>query len=432
MNIVMLTNTFTPHVGGVARSVETFTNAYRRHGHRVLVVAPEFPDMPQDEADVIRIPAVQNFNGSDFSVVLPVAGLLTEALDRFRPDIVHAHHPYLLGMTGLRVARFHRLPLVFTHHTRYEEYTHYVPGDSPTLKRFVIELATRYANLCDQVFAPSESIADLLQERGVTSPIAVVPTGIEVERFGQGSGSRFRAEMGIPQDAFVVGHLGRLAPEKNLAFLAEAVIAFLQTEPRAHFLVCGKGPSEDEISTLFARAGFASRLHFAGILELPRLIDAYHAMNVFAFASRSETQGIVLAEAMAAGVPVVAMNAAGVHEVVRDGYNGRLLQDDPATLLPEFVSALSWAADLPLERKHTLEQCARDTAQEFSIQRTTAKALACYDLLRMKKFVERSEADYQWERLLQLIKTEWAIVKGVTEAAGAALISTEPASGTRE
>jgi 1,2-diacylglycerol 3-alpha-glucosyltransferase len=165
---------------------------------------------------------------------------------------------------------------------------------------------------------------------------------------------------------------------------------------------------------------------------VPRLIDAYHAMDVFAFASRSETQGIVLAEAMAAGVPVVAMNAAGVHEVVRDGYNGCLLQDKPATLLPEFVSALIRVANLPRERRHTLEQCARDTAQEFSVQHTTAKALSCYDLLRMKKFVKRSDADYQWERLLQLIKTEWAIVKGVTEAAGAALISSEPASGTSE
>jgi glycosyltransferase involved in cell wall biosynthesis len=423
MNIVMLTNTFTPHVGGVARSVETFMNAYRQGGHRVVVVAPEFSDMPQDEADVVRIPAVQNFNGSDFSLVLPVAGLLTEALNELLPDIVHAHHPYLLGMTALRVARFHRLPLVFTHHTRYEEYTHYVPGNSFTLKRFVIELATRYANLCDQVFAPSESTAGLLQERGVTAPIAVVPTGIEVERFAHGNGRRFRAAMGIPHDAFVVGHLGRLAPEKNLVFLTEAVAAFLQTEPRAHFLVGGKGPSEEEIRAIFTRAGLASRLHFAGILELPQLTDAYHAMNLFAFTSRSETQGIVLVEAMAAGVPVVALDAAGVQEVVRDSYNGRLLRDKT---LQAFVSALDWVASLPIAHMQTLKQCAHETAQEFSVAFTTAKALACYETLLEKKFAERSEADYQWERLLQLIKAEWAIVKGMTEAASAALVSSGP------
>src|SRR3990172_3888517 len=128
MNIVMFTNTYTPHVGGVARSVEAFSGAYRRRGHRVLVVAPEFADQPQHEEDVVRIPAIQNFNGSDFSVVLPVPGSLDDVLDAFKPDIVHAHHPFLLGNTAVRVARFRELPLVFTHHTLYEQYTHYVPA----------------------------------------------------------------------------------------------------------------------------------------------------------------------------------------------------------------------------------------------------------------------------------------------------------------
>ncbi|HWR75953.1 MAG TPA: glycosyltransferase, partial [Thiobacillus sp.] len=178
MNILIFTNTFTPHVGGVARSVEAFTEEYRTRGHRVLVVAPEFPDMPQDEVDVVRIPAIQNFNASDFSVVLPIHPALSETIDAFRPDIVHSQHPFLLGMTAVRIARHRGLPLVFTHHTLYEQYTHYVPGDSPALKRFAIELATRYANLADQVFAPSESIRDLLQQRGVVTPIAVVPTGV--------------------------------------------------------------------------------------------------------------------------------------------------------------------------------------------------------------------------------------------------------------
>jgi len=220
MNIIMLTNTYTPHVGGVARSVEAFSKAYRKRGHRVMVVAPRFPNMPEHEKDVVRIPAVQNFNASDFSVALPIPGLLSDILDSFQPDIVHAHHPYLLGMTALRIARYRNLPLVFTHQTRYEQYTHYVPGDSPTLKQFVGELATRYADLSDQVFAPSETIRDLLQERGVTKPIAVVPTGVKLNHFKRGDGARFRAQMNIPEDFFVIGHLGRLAPEKNLAFTA--------------------------------------------------------------------------------------------------------------------------------------------------------------------------------------------------------------------
>ena len=418
MNIVMLTNTFTPHVGGVARSVEAFTAEYRRRGHRVLVVAPEFSGMPHDEIDVVRIPAIQNFNGSDFSVVLPVSGLLSEVLDEFAPDIIHAHHPYLLGVTALRVARYRDLPLVFTHHTLYEEYTHYVPGDAPKLRRFIIEAAIRYANLSDQVFAPSESIMTLLRARGVEAPITVVPTGVQAECFAQGNGVRFRVAMGIPEDAFVVGHLGRLAPEKNLKFLAEAVAAFLKTTSRAHFLVIGTGPSEKTIRQIFAREGLDARLHIAGILTHEQLADALHAMNLFAFASKSETQGMVLTEAMAAGLPVVALDANGVREVVSDYRNGRLLHGES---IKAFVSAMQWVAVLPATQYREHERAALNTAETFSMSHSADKALACYMNLRDRISVDRSEQEEHWHHLLDLIKVEWEILKGIGSATDAAL-----------
>ena len=117
MNILMLTNTYLPHVGGVARSVEAFKRVYDARGHRVLVVAPDVPDIGDDEEDVIRVPAIQNFNGSDFSVRLPIPGFLLSAVRDFRPDLVHSHHPFLLGDTALRIATHFDVPLVFQHHT---------------------------------------------------------------------------------------------------------------------------------------------------------------------------------------------------------------------------------------------------------------------------------------------------------------------------
>lgn len=417
MNIVMVTNTYTPHVGGVARSVAAFSAEYRRLGHRVLIVAPEFADMPENETDVVRIPSIQNFNGSDFSVVLPVTGLLTESLDAFQPEIVHAHHPYLLGMTALRIARYRELPLVFTHHTLYEQYTHYVPGDSPTLQRFAIELATHYANLTDQVFAPSESIASLIKERGVQAPIAVIPTGVDVKCFARGDGSRFRATIGMPEKAFVVGHVGRLAPEKNLGFLSEAMALFLKANKNAYFLVVGEGPSKQEILDVLSRHGLSGRLHITGVLGPSQLSDAYRAMDVFAFSSKSETQGMVLTEAMAAGVPVVALDASGVREVVQNETNGRLLHEEtPET----FTAALKWFADLPSTKIQGLQQGALATAQEFSMAQTAVQAIACYETLTKQAFVERSEEFEQWQRTLHLIETEWEILKGIAESAGAA------------
>src|SRR5690606_14482726 len=192
-------------------------------------------------------------------------------------------------MTALRTARYRQIPLVFTHHTLYEQYTHYVPGDSSTLQRFAVELATRYANLCDQVIAPSKSIADLLQQRGVSTPIEVVPTGVYPQRFAKGNGAAVRKQHRIAADATVIGHLGRLAPEKNLAFLAHAVANVVVEQPDVHFLVLGAGPSEQEIEHIFAQAGVADRLNMTSVLQQQALIDTLHAMYVFAFASCSET-----------------------------------------------------------------------------------------------------------------------------------------------
>jgi len=423
MNILIVTNTFTPHVGGVARSVEAFTEAYRALGHRVLVVAPEFPDMPENEVDVLRVPAIQQFNASDFSVVLPVHPPLSEALDAFGPDLVHSQHPFLLGSTAVRIARFRTLPLLFTHHTLYEQYTHYVPGDSPALKRFTIELATSYANLCDEVFAPSESIRELLLERGVTTPIEVVPTGVRLEHFARGDREGFRRAHDIPQEAFVVGHMGRLAPEKNLEFLARAVARFANHKPEAHFLVVGEGPSKDAMREIFANAGLDARLRFAGVLQRGELADALHAMDVFAFASQSETQGMVLTEAMAAGLPVVALDASGVREVVRDRRNGRLLSDEtPAAM----AAALHWVAELSEESLRELKQCALDTAEQFSMPVSARKALACYERVRARTRAEFEDEQGPWEDLMGAIRTEWELFKNVARAGDAAFGSGRP------
>ncbi|WP_142847054.1 glycosyltransferase [Telmatospirillum sp. J64-1] len=411
MNIMMMTNTYAPHVGGVARSVDAFTQAYRRLGHKVLVVAPEFEDMPEHEQDVVRVPALQHFNGSDFSVVLPVPGLLDEAIEAFAPELIHAHHPFLLGSTALRLSRRLDLPLVFTHHTMYEQYTHYVPGDSETLRRFVVNLSTSYANLCDHIFAPSESVADILRERNVETPITVIPTGVRLEEFDRGSGPGMRAVLDIPPDAFLVGHVGRLAPEKNLEFLARAVIAFMAAEPRAHFLLVGKGPSEKVVREAFVRAGLTSRLHMPGQLEGAMLASAYRAMDVFAFASQSETQGMVLAEAMAAGVPVVAVDAPGCREVVRDRRNGCLL---PAENEVTFAGALMWMSRLSPDERAGILQEVRETAVAFSLERSVERAVGIYRELTLERRLKKdSEAELSgWSAALRMIRAEWDLLVG--------------------
>jgi len=412
MNILILTNTYLPHVGGVARVVEEFAAEYRRRGHRVLIVAPDFPDAPKGEEGVVRVPAIQKFNGSDFSVRIPLPRFLASATMAFGPDIVHSHHPFLLGDTAARIAARHNVPLVFTHNTMYERYTHYVPGDSPSLQRFVVDLTTGYANLCDQVFAPSQSVAMVLRDRGVESPIAVVPSGVHVARFARGDGAAVRRYSGIPPEAFVVGHVGRLAPEKNLSFLAEAVVAFLRARPDARFVLVGKGPSEPEIGKILARHSVAARLHYLGVAQGQALVDAYHAMH-------TETQGLVLVEAMACGLPVVAVDAPGVREVVVDEVNGRSL---PRDHVEQFAQALAWIATRTPPEREALRRSATQTAARFSISACADRALSCYDAVlrsqRARRMSGASLEDTAWASALRLVETEWHLWSNRLHAVG--------------
>ncbi|MCL4801327.1 MAG: glycosyltransferase [Burkholderiales bacterium] len=420
MNILMFTNTFTPHVGGVARSVAGFAAAFRAAGHRVVVVAPRFEGTPEDEADVVRFPAVQNFNGSDFSVPVPVPGILAATVEDLQPDLVHSHHPFLLGDTALRVAATRNVPVVFTHHTMYENYTHYVPGDSPQMRRFAIDLATGYCNLCDAVIAPSETVAGILRERGVRTRVEVVPTGVDLAAFRRGDRAAGRRRAGIAADRFVVGHVGRLAPEKNLDFLAGALARFAARDARAHVLIAGAGPSRDAIARAFEAEAVSDRLALVGVLDRPALADLYRALDVFAFASLTETQGLVVAEAMAAGVPVVALDAAGVREVVRDRYNGRLLAR-PDT--DAFLAALAWVRGLDRNARDRLLAGVAQTAQRYSIERTARRALALYaDLIRAGR-AERHPGDDLWHTAQRRLGEEWKIVRNIAAAVGDAWLS---------
>jgi len=287
MHIVMFTNTYSPHVGGVARSVQDFTCSFRELGHRVLIVAPDYGSANHEEQDVLRIPALHHFWGSEFSAPLPLPSHLYSALKEFKPQIVHSHHPFLLGDTALRVGAAYDIPVVFTHHTRYEQYTHYARIPSPRFQHFVIDLVTGYSNLCDAVIAPSASMADLLRNCGVHVPVETISTGVNLPLLDSGDGLRFRHQYGLPETAYIVGHVGRLAPEKNLVFMANAVAEFMVHDSETYFFIAGEGPVWKEIQAIFAHHGLQKRLYRLGHLSRADLADAYRAMDVFVFSSQS-------------------------------------------------------------------------------------------------------------------------------------------------
>lgn len=407
MNILFFTNTYLPHVGGVAKSVRTLETSFRERGHEVRIIAPEF-DGAENDPDVLRVPAIQNFNGSDFSVRIPIPKTIWEFVEDFGADVVHSHHPFLLGDAALRVARRLEVPILFTHHTLYERYTHYVPFDSPTLKRMAVSLSAEYCNICDRVIAPSESIARLLKARGVKTPIEVIPTGIDVKAFAEADGTGFRETHGLSSGSKVVGTVGRLAVEKNLLYLAEAVGGYLKQNPDASFLVVGDGGAREDMLAVLKKHAPASQIHLVGKLSGLELRNAYAAMDCFVFASQTETQGIVLAEAMASGKPVVALDGSGVREVVEDGRNGILLPAaTPAAKFAESMNALlKDEASLP-----SCSEAARQTAKSYDTALCAEKMLNAYERMTAGHSADPdTELPDFWQRILTELEVEWELV----------------------
>jgi 1,2-diacylglycerol 3-alpha-glucosyltransferase len=418
MRILMMSNTYTPIVGGLEKSIKLFDEAFSKRGHQVHIAVPEYKGRPATERNVTRIQAIQRFNRTDFSVNLPLSGKLEKLMDSFQPDIIHSHHPFLMGDMALRLCEQYNTPHVFTYHTMYDQYTHYLPVNNKMVKRFVVELAEGFANLCDRVIAPSDSVKEMLSTGGVNKPIDVIPTGVDTAVFLKGDRKNLRNKFNIPRHAFVLGYVGRLAPEKNLKFLAESISTFLKKEKGSYFLIIGTGVSESEMRGIFAKDSVEDFVRFSGSLSGQDLVDAYHAMDIFVFSSKSETQGMVLVEAMASGTPVIALDGPGVREIVNDKVNGRVITSEDKG---EFVSALRWWLHLHDQKKRQMEDEARKTAGFFTIDRCADRMLEIYEEVKSKNHESRVLKNTPWHRMLHRIEAEWDILSNFGEAAGAAL-----------
>ncbi len=416
MRIAMLTNSYAPLVGGVERSVESFAREFRRLGHQTLVVAPMIGKSRESDEFVLRLPAIERFHGTEWSACLPFPPGLRRRLDGFEPDVIHCHQPFLLGDTALRQARMRALPLVYTNHTLFERYAGLLGIERAAARRIATNLPVVFANLCDVTVAPTPSVARILRERGVTTPLAVVPTGIDGRWAASGNRERGRRRHGIRPDEFVVAHVGRLVPAKNMEYIGASAARFLNHQPRAaKFLLVGEGGSVANVERQFQEAGVRDRVIITGKLQGQSLADAYAASDLFVFASKSDTQGLVLLESMAAGVPVLALDAPGPHDVIRDGDDGLLLPaDTPATEFAEVMKRLANSS----ETLHRLGEAAKRRAAEFDRGQCAKRMLQTYrQAIEALPAVEPSA----WQSVRERVKVEWALAVQKADLAWAAL-----------
>jgi 1,2-diacylglycerol 3-alpha-glucosyltransferase len=339
LRIALFTECYRPIQNGVVAAVDALSGALRARGHEVLCITPTMPGYREADMSVVRVPSLPLPTSTAYRLTLPL--LPRRAVERMpRPSIVHAHSVFVTGWMGMRAARRFRTPLVFTYHTRLEDYVHYVPFEARMTRSAAVGLTRAYANVADAVIVPTPAMETHLRAIGVTSRIDVVPSGIDVGFFAGGRRREdVRARFGVAPGETMVLMVGRLAKEKNLE-LALAAFAALRM-PAAKLVIVGDGPEREHLAASAARAGIAQSAHFAGELPRAELPDAYGSADVFLFTSRSETQGLVLAEALAAGLPVVAVDAPQTRDVLGDA--GSVVAADAERLADALRAAISTA-----------------------------------------------------------------------------------------
>jgi 1,2-diacylglycerol 3-alpha-glucosyltransferase len=344
LHIAFFTNYYHPVVNGVVRSVASFREILMKQGHNVFVFAQFDGSYKDEEPFIFRYPSLSLPLG-EISAALPVSPFVDQLLPTLKLDVIHTHHPILLGQTAARKAAELDLPLIFTFHTQYWEYTHYVPFPQEAVQEFLKSAVHRwlkdFMQKCQHIIIPSESLKDILvRDYGLHERYSVIPTGTNLEPFLHADGKSLRKEKGW-QDETVLISVGRLAPEKNWDTLLRAFAKVSTAHPDVRFVLIGDGSARQNLEELASELNVSDRVTFTGALpfaEIPRYLKA---ADVFAFASVTETQGLVTIEAMAAGLPVVAVDGPGTRDIVEHGKQGFLVENDPEALAKGLIKLLA-------------------------------------------------------------------------------------------
>lgn len=328
MNILLISDVYFPRVNGVSTSIKTFTQQMQQMGHSVHLIAPDYGVATADEDWITRVPARDiYFDPEDKLMKMGEVLALAPKLKAKQFDIVHIHTPFIAHYAGLKLAKMLNIPKVETYHTFFEDYLHhYLPVIPQFLARGLARMISKsQCNQLDVLVSPSQPMLDVLREYGVHTPSEVVATGLQPHSFAEADGLVFREKYGIPSNRPMLLFVGRVAHEKNIGFLLEVVRILADVVPDVLLLITGEGPAEATLKKQVQQLGIQKHVQFLGYLDRSTELNAcYRSADVFVFASKSETQGLVLLEAMAQATPVVAIAELGTASVLVEGEGARI------------------------------------------------------------------------------------------------------------
>lgn len=368
------TNAYQPVINGVVRSVSSFRQGLTELGHNVFIFAQGSSDYDDTEPFIFRYPTIELPVANHFPLAIPISPFIDRVLPILKLDVIHSHHPFLLGQTAVRKAAELNLPMVFTFHTRYRDYSHYVSLNQRFVKEAINRWLGDYMQHCHHIIVPSDSIRQLLAtEYGVTEQVTTLPTGIDLAPYSQANGQAIRQKHGWGDDIVLIS-AGRLAKEKNWETLLTAVDLAIQQNKRIRLVIMGGGDDREELEAYSRELGIADQVEFVGLIPFAEVPDYLKAADIFVFASITETQGLVTMEALAAGLPVVAVAATGTSDAVEHEKEGLLTANDSQSLGQAIVEVAGSEA-----LRERFSQAALIKAKSFDLQQQARNLLDVYE-----------------------------------------------------
>jgi len=378
MRVGMLVDMYKPHISGVTNYVALNKRVLEQLGHKVFVFTFGDEDYEDDELYVVRSPGVP-FNVNDTGLHVSFRYSLSAQRKVKSMDVAHVHHPFLTGPLALRYCKSRGIPIVFTNHTRYDLYVHhYFPSYVPDAvgETFLRAYLPNFCQQCDLVIAPSAGLMKVMRDLGVTSPIKVIPNGIDLRPFRPPSTRLTRAEVGLPDEDVVLIYVGRLSPEKNLPFLLRAFFGVAAARPGVTLALVGDGSELENLRDQAERSGLAARVKFLGKVQFADVPAYLSLADVFVTASETEVHPFSLIEALAAGLPALGITSPGVGDTIVDDDNGFLSPPDMAAFTAKLMRLV-----MEKDTRQRLGARARETAQTYDINKTAAQVLAEYERL---------------------------------------------------
>ncbi len=373
MKVALFTNAYRPIVSGVVNSVDLIRKGLLRAGHTPFIFAPHVSDYKEEHAGVWRFHSMSLTRKVEFPLAIPFSAHIFSLIPRMGLNVIHTHHPFILGEVGAYFAKQLNIPLVYTFHTQLEKYAHYVPLPAELVRWAAREHVAAYTKHCSCIICPSPSIRSLLDNYGVTCRVEVLQNAIDIKAYRHASGEAIRQKLGLKPDNLLAIFTGRLSLEKNLSFLIECFQRVHANHPELRLLLLGDGPLMDDLRAEAHLAGLEYKTFFPGRVPYNEMPSYYAASDLFVMTSTTEVKPLAVLESMASGLPVIAVDACGTGDTVtheKDGLLSPCDQDAYTAILERAVS------DEALRRQ--MGENARQTAEQYSLENYTEKLLALY------------------------------------------------------